>query len=306
MNIRILGGQLLCALCTSTLLSSGTLAHDTNSKRIDSHAPIGVMADHFHKKGELMASLRGMTMDMNDPVSTTMGPQSMTMNMAMLGLMYAPSDTVTFMGMINYVDISMDMIMMGNTQKMGASNIGDLTLNAMIALHDSKDSRFHITLGASVPTGSTKGTNSMGSPLALTMQTGTGSWGFTPSATYTKFMNGWSFGAQANAKIWLDDTANGERMGDQFELTSWAAFMLNDAVSFSTRAAYSDRSAVSGSMMSALTDARQVAWGYAGFNTIVGAGHRLAVEAGLPIWQDKNANALDMGLTLTVGWQKAF
>ena len=252
-----------------------------------------------------MASLRGMTMNMQDPVNKLMGPQSMTMNMAMLGLMYAPSDEVTLMGMFNYVDTSMDMIMMGNDLKMGANNIGDSTLSAIFALHNGEDSRFHVILGASIPTGKTDSANSLGNRLALTMQTGTGSWGFTPSATYTQFMDRWSFGVQANAKIWLDDNDFGDRMGDRYELTSWAAVELSDNISFSVRTSYVDRAAVSGSQLILLTDDRQLLWGFAGFNTQL-SGHRFAIEAGLPVWQDKNANALDMGVSLTVGWQKAF
>lgn len=300
MNIRSLG-----ALCAASMLAHNASAHESYDSRIDNHAPIGVMADHFHKKGEFMASLRGMYMDMGDPINTMMGPQSMDMKMGMLGMMYAPSDSLTLMGMLNYVDTSMDMIMMGNDMKMGASGIGDLTLSAMMPLMHTDDRRLHVTLGTSIPLGDTDDTNPAGSRIALTMQTGTGSWGLKPSITYTQFMENWSFGFQANGKIWLDDNKHGERMGDSFELTSWTALPVTEKFSLSGRVSYTDRNAVSGAMMPNLTDGRQVLWAYAGANFQISS-HRLALEAGTPMWQDRGANALDMGFTLTLGWQKSF
>jgi len=288
-----------------TIVTTPALADGDHKHRIDDHAPIGVMADHFHKKGEVMASLRWMGMNMGDPINTAMGPQSMDMNMVMAGVMYAPSDKLTLAAMLNYSDTSMDMIMMGNEVEMGASEIGDLRLNAIIPIMKKENSRFHVTLGASVPLGDTAEVNPMGARMALTMQPGTGSWGFTPSATYSQFMEGWSFGAQANAKIWVDDNNQGERMGDSFELTSWAAVPVSENVSLSARLSYVDRSAVKGSAAVLLTDEREVLNGLVGANFLVG-GHRLAVEAGLPLWQDRGLNALDVGFNLMVGWQKAF
>ena len=79
------------------------------------HAPIGVMADHMHKKGESMISLRASYMKMksnsldgnsivdseilvidnphsNSPAKLSVVPIKMNMKMLMLGGMYALSD----------------------------------------------------------------------------------------------------------------------------------------------------------------------------------------------------------------------
>ena len=83
------------------------------------HAPIGVMADHFHSSGEKMVSARFSNMQMkgnvlhgisindqslistqNNPYAAMSGapsmlsivPQKMNMKMLMLGGMYAPSN----------------------------------------------------------------------------------------------------------------------------------------------------------------------------------------------------------------------
>ncbi|MEX0299981.1 MAG: transporter [Kordiimonas sp.] len=296
---------LIGTLCAATILTSPSTAHEAYDNRIDNHAPIGVMADHFHKKGEFMASLRAMYMDMGGPRNPMMGPQSMDMKMGMLGIMYAPSDKLTLMGMLNYVDTSMEMKMMGNDTTMGTSNLGDFTLSAMVPLIHTHNKRLHVTLGASIPLGTTDDTNPMGARMALTMQTGTGSWGLKPSATYTQFFDGWSLGFQANASIWLEDNKHNERMGDQFELSSWAAVPISKQFGLSTRVSYTDRNAVSGSMMSNLTDERRAFWAHVGSNFKLGS-HRFALEAGIPLWQDVSNNALDMGVSLTLGWQKSF
>jgi hypothetical protein len=101
-------------------------AHDEwTGARPDGHAPIGVMADHYHKKGEWMTSYRYMFMSMDgnrmgdDNLSTAqvapgtgvgfpIVPIKMHMGMHMLGMMYAPSDRVTLMGMLNHTSMEMD------------------------------------------------------------------------------------------------------------------------------------------------------------------------------------------------------
>ena len=46
--------------------SAGLLfAHPWTAGRPDGHAPLGVMGDHMHGKGEWMASYRYMSMDMD-------------------------------------------------------------------------------------------------------------------------------------------------------------------------------------------------------------------------------------------------
>ena len=77
------------------------------------HAPISVMADHFHKKGEIMFSYRFMNMGMSKDFQgyeetmkvKAMGYKyygtKMDMQMHMLGAMYGFTDKITIMTMIN-------------------------------------------------------------------------------------------------------------------------------------------------------------------------------------------------------------
>jgi hypothetical protein len=141
-----------------------------------SHAPIGVMADHFHKKGEWMVSLRVTQMEMkknilngesisNDeilkqpnpyatmpmmmkmPMNLSVIPQKMTMKMIMLGAMYAPSDKVTLMGMAMFNDKEMTLdTYQGMMQRKylgsfetSSSDLSKVSFSALYNLHNSDD-----------------------------------------------------------------------------------------------------------------------------------------------------------------------
>lgn len=141
-------------------------AHDIYA---DDHAPIGVMADHAHKKGEVMLSARVMHMEMegnqigsqsvsSDTIATTipnrfaampgqpptlrMVPQAMRMDMYMLGVMYAPSDAFTLAVMGNYIAREMDVLTyqgMAGTTTLGTfdtsvNGLGDTKAMAIIPL----------------------------------------------------------------------------------------------------------------------------------------------------------------------------
>jgi hypothetical protein len=168
--------------------------------RADSHAPIGVMADHMHKAGEWMLSYRFMTMDMQgslkgsdsiapDTIVTTepnrfagmpgmpptlrVVPLDMRMDMHMLGAMYAPSDKVTLMLMANYIEKSMNHVTymggMGTTVlgtfETKSSGWGDTSAIAMISLVNTGAAKAHAIAGVSLPTGSTDATGQILTPM---------------------------------------------------------------------------------------------------------------------------------------------
>ncbi len=166
--------------------SSTGSAHDVYA---DDHAPIGVMADHAHKKGEVMFSLRAMHMSMQgnqigtdsvdpDTIVTTVpnrfagmpmqpptlriAPTEMRADMYMLGVMYAPSDAVTLMVMSSYIEKEMDHVTyqggMGTTQlgtfTTNPKALGDTKVSALIPLMGfpaaTDDVRDELTLKAGV------------------------------------------------------------------------------------------------------------------------------------------------------------
>jgi len=124
-----------CCWCLVLVLGGLWFQSALNAQeRAISHAPIGVMGDHYHGKGEVMLSIRQTRMwmggnrngttDLSDTkiielanpyqmgnMSTKLSvvPQDMAMNMTMIGAMYAPSDAITLMGMAMFMTKSMDL-----------------------------------------------------------------------------------------------------------------------------------------------------------------------------------------------------
>jgi hypothetical protein len=191
---------LLTGLCVSVLAimpTTSVKAEDCNcgektySLRADSHAPIGIMRDHMHKKGEWMISARTMRMEMEDnsngtsslspeeiattvpnrffdtagqPPTLRVVPTKMTTDMVMLGGMYAPTDTMTLMIMANYIDREMDHITFqggAGTTRLGtfttkAKGWGDTKIGSLIRLYKDQTHHLHFNAGLSLPTGSIK------------------------------------------------------------------------------------------------------------------------------------------------------
>lgn len=195
------GAALLCAALPAA-------AHEGDGGNVTyatDHAPIGVMADHRHKKGEWMLSYRFMFMDMSgnrdgtagispDEIATTVAnpfanppmmpptlrvvPTDMPMQMHMIGGMYGLTDRVTLMAMGMYQTQEMDHITFqgaSGTTRLGAfttetSGIGDMTIGAIIGLDDGSYEHRQINLGlaVSLPTGSIEETDQILTPMGTT------------------------------------------------------------------------------------------------------------------------------------------
>ena len=242
------------ALSNSIVNGCGITCH--SHKRPDSVAPIGVMASHTHKKGEWMASYRYMFMSMQqnfdgdshvsdasvlaDPRFMIV-PTDMDMEMHMLGIMYAPTDNFTLMGMFNYSLTSMNhRTMMGGTFRTQASGWGDSSLTALYKFHDNGNQRAHVGFGLQLPTGDTGASDFLPPAggvrrLPYAMQTGTGTFALLPSITYTSHYSDWSWGAQARGKIYLGDNSEGYSPGHRAEATAWIAKPLTEWASVSFR-----------------------------------------------------------------------
>lgn len=121
------------------------------------------MGEHIHKKGEWMFSYRAMYMDMDgmyrgsSSVSAAdvfaagyvVTPEWMTMEMHMLGAMYAPTDRITFMAMLPYTMMEMrhqidpaaaPLIGLNGGSRFfttESSGIGDLKLSSLFHIHES-------------------------------------------------------------------------------------------------------------------------------------------------------------------------
>lgn len=316
--------------------------HEWTSSRPDGHAPIGVMADHMHSKGEFMASYRFMRMAMagsrigTNEVSTQdvlasfmVAPTQMTMDMHMAGLMYAPSDAVTLVAMLSWTSQSMDhATRMGGSFQAASSGIGDAAVTAMVRLKGQGSVRAHLNLGVGVPTGSIEQTGinptSMGRAVQMPypMQLGSGTWDAKPGVTILGMGERTSWGVQASGAFRLGENVRGYRKGHAAEATGWFAVKpSNERASLSIRVLarrignYSGADAAYGNPMMIPTVRTELRGGTRidlplGLNVYFPdgplKGHRIAAEWSLPLYRNLDGPQLQTDWTLMIGWQKSF
>ena len=346
-------------LCGFTLNSSIIFADESHSSdkskwnpgRPDSHAPIGVMGEHTHGANEYMLSYRFMSMEMNGHrqgshslssadvfgLDYDIAALDMSMDMHMFGFMYAPSDELTFMGMFNFVENSMNMLHKPSEMNMGdnmgmdmqhhgdkmnhrSSGIGDISIGSLYKFYDEKNQRAHLNISVVLPTAGVE-ESEHGMLLPYGMQLGSGTWDLRPGITWLGQLGSFSYGAQVMATIRLEDENDaGYALGDCLDTTAWLAQQLTNGLSASVRLSYTKSDPIEGHFHNAHNHnsptflkanyGRDFVEGGIGLNWQFkkGAfkGHRLAIEGIFPLDQDPNGVGMDHDYTVIAGWQFAF
>ncbi len=317
-----------------------SFAHEEpwTAARPDGHAPISVMGDHMHAMGEWMISYRYMTMDMKGLLKgsesvtatsqltgmTSMVPTEMTMDMHMFGTMHAISDKWTLVGMLNYLENEMNMIMpMNMTMNTKSSGIGDLKLAGLYDIASWEDGRrAHLNLGISLPTGSIdeKSGNNI---LGYGMQLGSGTLDFHPAITYLGQTENYSYGVQLGGIIRIGENDQDYTLGNKFEAALWGARKITDFLSASAKFNYSSQKEIDGAHKGLTTMQKNMSPGNQATSqgrdlTTFGIGlnyyfqdgglkgHRLAAEWETPLDQKVNGVQLELDSTWTFGWQYAW
>lgn len=318
------------------------------------HAPIGVMGDHRHSAGEFMISYRYMSMSMEDnlrgddsisddeivtslnnpfagPPTVRVVPVDMTTNMHMLGMMYAPSDKLTLMAMLNYVEKEMKhltyMGMMG-TNTLGSfttksKGLGDTKIAALWGLNDNHHHKLHLNLGLSIPTGSIDEAAQVLTPMGTrptlrmpyAMQLGSGTFDVETGFTYSGTLNQISWGGQFLATFRTGENDEDYTLGNKLQLGAWGSYSFSNAVSSSLRLFYVDQDSIDGvdsTIAAPVQTANPDNYGgnrldlALGINTLFTGGHRVAFEYSQPIVQDLNGVQMEMQSMWTLGYQLAF
>ncbi len=313
-----------------------------SGSRPDGHAPISVMGDHTHGKGEFMFSYRYMYMNMEDlnrgsenvdfsnalrPNDVYMvTPTSMPMNMHMLGMMYAPSDKITLMAMVNYLSQEMDhLTAMNGVFTTESSGFGDTKIAALYKFFNKNKQQLHGQIGISIPTGSIneKNVTPASTPneviLPYPMQIGSGTWDTEIALTYLKQWSILSFGTQVRTTLRIGENDNEYRLGNKYSLNNWLAVTATDWLSFSGRFEFGAIDKISGTnpdlnpIMVITADTANSGMTYAnaglGFNLYAFKGSlknlRLGFEAAIPLFQNMNGVQLRNKETITLGLQYA-
>lgn len=312
--------------------------HDGGISRPDDHAPISLMGDHVHHQGELMLSYRYMLMYMNGNRDRTedlsradvlrqfmVAPTDMTMQMHMVGLMYAPHDKLTLSTMVPYVHMAMNHeTRMGQNFRTTSDGFGDIKTAALIPVLQTEHHEVIAKAGVSFPTGSidqrddTPARNN--AKLPYPMQIGSGTWDLQPGLTYKGKAGNWSWGLQSGGTIRLGKNSNDYRLGNRVFITPWLARKWTDWLSTSVRVNGQAWGNITGRdkelnprlVQTAAPDlqkGRRLDLMF-GVNLLKPRGklknHRLAVELGFPLYQHLTGPQLETDFILSAGWQWAF
>lgn len=331
----------ILTLSVFTLLSSTNAFAQSGkwtSGRPDGHAPIGVMGDHYHAKGEWMFSYRYMPMRMQGNISGSKAitneaifqqymaaPQDMSMQMHMIGAMYAFSDRVTLMAMANYMIHEMELkTNMGQSFTTHASGFGDASLTALIKLMKANRQSLHLNIGVGIPIGSitqrdnTPAMNNV--KLPYPMQLGNGTWNSSVGITYLGQSNNFSWGIQPLINIRTGKNSEGYRQGNQISFNTWGAVKATRWLSFSLRGAYTQASSIKGAdpemnpMMAPPGNfnntGRESILVFGGGNFFIPSGTfkniRLGIEAGLPAYQYTEGIQMEKDWSFLAGIQYSF
>lgn len=332
--------------------------HDHSKVLPQTYAPVGIMGGHIHEAGGFMFSYRYMDMDMSgnlqgneeissDQIATTIPnkfsgmpmmpptvrvvPQTMTTKMHMLGFMYAPTDDLTLMLMVNYLERDMLLStykgMMG-TEQLGNFNtksegLGDTKLGLLYRLHDNEIHHFHLNLNWQIPTGDIDKTAEVLTPMNMrtnmrmpyAMQLGSGSNIVELGTTYNGYANKSNWGAQILYSAVLDTNDEGYQVGDKMQLTAWYAHQLTDILSSSLRLNYTNTDEIDGidnKIMAPVTTADPENYGgdyinaAFGLNLVLADKHLVSFEYSVPVEQKVNGVQMEMDKMFTLGYQIAF
>jgi hypothetical protein len=305
--------------------------------RPDSHAPIGVMGDHLMREGEIMLSYRYMNMDMDGNRTGTdrvdvplpgymVSPTGMTMDMHMLGAMYAPSDRLTLALMLPFTSLSMDHIINSNGVAFTteSSGIGDVKLSAQYGLYARPGRDLIFNFAISAPTGSIDETDDTpmmtDAHLPYPMQLGSGTWDIIPGLTWVQLYDSWSWGAQGLYTLRTGSNDNGYTLGNKLNLSAWVAKKVAESTSLSFRLNGLDWGNIDGTdsklmlMPGMVPTADPNLRGGTRVDALVGINFvtpglkslRLAAEAGAPVYQDLDGPQLETDLAFTLGAQFTF
>jgi len=322
-------------ILTILLISNITISYSQNNHdRPDYHAPITIMNDHSHKKGEFMTSYRYSEMKMsglkNGSSAITnsealsnymMIPKNMRMKMHMLGLMYGLTDKITLMMSGSIIDKEMQRVNSSNaTSKANSKGYGDLKLGSIVNFYHKNNYELLANASMSIPTGSINKQN-QDKKLPYSMQIGSGSYDMNLGFTHKIFYNKYSFGNQISGLFRLNNNDNGYKFGDQYNLNSWASYKINN-YSISARVNYQKIEAIEGKdiditkMMIMMPTQDPALYKKEVVNFAIGTnyiftksnlkGNRLAIEIVKPLYQKFKGVQMKSDYKIVLGWQKLF
>jgi len=302
---------------------------------------VGLMGDHMHSRGEFMIGVRYQHFDWDGAnrrgthkvsdeelmdAGYMMRATSMTMDMAMVDLMYGVTDDLTLTVSPQYTwnrmtMVALDPMMSMDAEKMKTDGFGDTLASASYRLAQSEHINAHVTLGVWVPTGRSGIKDSDGFFTQYCMQTGSGTWDVEPSATIRWQQGRFGWGAQASYRWRMADrNGSGYRFGNKGLLTAWLSYLVGSNLGATARAEFTHQGRIHGEFDGLHFEdtppdfpanyGGDLLIGAIGLNwepTIDGRrGPQLGVELGVPLYQNVNGVQLPQRWQLSAGIRQFF
>ncbi|MCZ6718931.1 MAG: transporter [Gammaproteobacteria bacterium] len=303
---------------------------------------INVLGTHTHLEGDWMLGYQFMFMSMDGNRDGTkqlsdsdvladfpVTPTDMTMKMHMPMLMYAPSDDLTIMAMLPYIQLEMDHVTRTGVRFTTRSEgIGDLNVGALYTFYrrNFDEHRLIFNGAVSFPTGSINKKDFLANPaqgkkrLPYPMQLGSGTFDLHPRITYLGEKENWAWGGEVDATIRLGENSNDYTLGNRYSISAWGSWKWTDWLAPFVRIDGEVWENIDGAdpdlnptvVPTADPDRRggervDLLFGISTYmpkGTL--KGHRLAIQAGLPIYQSLDGPQLETDWQITVGWQWVF
>jgi len=320
-------------------LSAQLRAETFSFDRPDAHGPAGMRGDHLLQKGEFEFGYR---FENRDRDGLRDGSEEVATELVLRDFAFAPvtrrglehtaeirygiSDGLTLQVEVPYLSLESGHLVNGDGPfSTEVSGLGDVRVSGLASVYTKANTRAHLTLGASIPTGAIDNMGvtpaaPAGTVLPYEMQLGTGSFDLLPSATVLVQNPQGSVGAQLGGRLHLGDNDRGYRLGDRIRATAWLGPRINDVLSLSFRILYENFDGISGvdSGIDGVSDPTGSPENHGGeFVEIpVGlnlfltdgpfAGHRLNAELSMPVHQDYNGVQPNRNFRLLVTWRKSF
>lgn len=231
-------------------------------------------------------------------------PTSMSAQIHMMTIMFAPRDWLTLMAMLPVVHRSMDHVnRMGVEFTTESTGVGDLSAMSHFVAYDGPVHRALALVGAALPTGSVRHRDTLpdGSNVRLPypMQIGTGTVAVDLGAEYDGRKGRWAWSTDAVARLRIGENALGYRFGHEAVAELWASVEATRWLALHLASMGRFRQAIRGADLdldpALVPTARNDAFGYrrlevrGGLSLVVPrgplAGLRLVAEGGAPVVQ---------------------
>jgi len=173
-----------------------------------------------------------------------MSPQKMTTQTHSVTAAYKVGQRTSISASVPYIQKDMDMLMdTGDKMKMKSEGVGDTTIQTNFDVTGDKSVQAYF--GLSLPTGAVDKADD-GTRLGYSMQTGTGTYDPSIGMQYSQSVDGWSYGAGANATMRFGENDQDYRFGNEYGVSAFVGRQMTQAVSASWRVDAKSRGNIGG------------------------------------------------------------